>query len=736
MILVVSLNPALDVTHHVAGADWAGINETDAVEVQAGGKGLHVARTLRALGQSVMLTGLAGGLTGHALAGGIAAAGIDSALTQITGETRRIFAVSDTVRGQTASFTEPAPAVGKGEYERFFVAYEKRLKSCAAVVLSGSLPRGLPVGTHADLVAAAVAAGVVVVLDTTGPALRLGAAAGPTMVMASLSELESAAGRSLGAPGRPDLAAVDQTARGLAGFGPADSGARHQPGLGASAVVVSLGTCELLAVCPGGTLLARPPATAARRPAMPGDAAVAGLADGLVRAMSWPELLAHATALEAAAADSLTAAFNATGYRRLLPAVRVTKIGGDLVAGSGLGLVRSGSARQASRARWARLAGSRRVLFRGSFHRGAMDTGCGRDQKMASYRTGARALALVAVAAAGIGGCGISAHSARHRGPRAAATTTTAITPKPCTSGATCWVLVSVATLWASPYAPRPVDQPALTSPAKPGAWVAGMTYADKTGLGGRVVSQVLYGTRVIVIGRRGARWTKIAVPSQPTNLDSRGYPGWVPARQLTSTAPGPARTDALVSSPTAWLWSGWTSAGLAGHQLMDLSYDTTLPVLHATSTYVEVALIGGRKAALARGSVTLHVVGGSWDATGARLVAQARKFLGLQYLWGGTSGFGFDCSGLTHSIYLAYGVVIPRDADRQAAAGTPVAWTALRPGDLVFFSEGTTGVIGHVGIYIGHGDMIDAPSTGSPVRVDPVWSSGNYAGARRYLPG
>lgn len=358
---------------------------------------------------------------------------------------------------------------------------------------------------------------------------------------------------------------------------------------------------------------------------------------------------------------------------------------------------------------------------------------------MASHRTRARALAVVAVAATaavGIGGCGVGSHPAGHREPGAGATSTTVITPKPCTSGPACWVLVSVATLWASPAAPRPVDRPALASPARPGAWVADMTYADKTGLGGLVVSQALYGTRVIVIGRRGADWTKIAVPSQPTNLDSRGYPGWVPTDQLTSTAPAPARTEALVSSPTAWLWSGWTSAGVAGRRLTDLSYDTTLPVLHATSAYVEVALIGGRPAALARGAVKLHVIGASWDATGAKLVAQARKFLGLQYLWGGTSGFGFDCSGLTHSIYLAYGVIIPRDADRQAAAGTPVAWDALQPGDLVFFREGATGVIGHVGIYIGNGDMIDAPFTGAPVRIDPVWSGGDYAGARSYLPG
>jgi tagatose 6-phosphate kinase len=328
VILVVTLNPALDVTHHVAGADWAGINAADVVDVRAGGKGLHVAEMLRALGQPVMLTGLVGGLTGHHLVGGISAAGIDSALTQVADESRRMFAVSDTVSGQTALFTEPGPVIGAGEYESFLVAYEQRLRSCTAVVLSGSLPRGLPDGTYADLVTAAVAAGVLVVLDTRGPALKLGAAARPTMVRSSLPELEAAAGRPLGAPNWPDLVAIDQAARDLAGFGPADRGARCQPGLGTSSVVISLGGCELLAVCPGGTLLAQPPAAVTLRPANPGDAAVAGLADGLMRRMSWPELLVHAAALETAAAGLPAGRFSATDYQRLRSAMRVTKIDG------------------------------------------------------------------------------------------------------------------------------------------------------------------------------------------------------------------------------------------------------------------------------------------------------------------------------------------------------------------------------------------------------------------------
>lgn len=314
-----------------------------------------------------------------------------------------------------------------------------------------------------------------------------------------------------------------------------------------------------------------------------------------------------------------------------------------------------------------------------------------------------------------------------------ARTVTSAATLTPCLSG-TCWVAVSVATMWVKPWYPRPVDQPALANPAQPRQWIAAMTTAQKSWLTGRLESQALYGTKVTVIAHHGAGWTRIAVPSQPTDRDGRGYPGWVPTGQLTSTPPPASRTTAIVTTPTAWLWTSWTSKGPSGSKLMEISYDTMLPVQSATSTYVEVALAGGRHVALARWRVTLHTAGTSWGATAAKVVAEARKFLGLQYLWAGTSGFGFDCSGFTRSVYLAYGMVLPRDADRQAVHGTPVARSALRPGDLVFFRESPTGPIGHVGMYVGNGDMINAPHTGAPIRIDPVSSFANYAGARRYL--
>jgi peptidoglycan DL-endopeptidase CwlO len=109
---------------------------------------------------------------------------------------------------------------------------------------------------------------------------------------------------------------------------------------------------------------------------------------------------------------------------------------------------------------------------------------------------------------------------------------------------------------------------------------------------------------------------------------------------------------------------------------------------------------------------------------TGSDAVAEAEKFEGTPYVWGGTSPSGFDCSGLVQYVYGQLGVSLPRTSEEQADVGTPVAsLSAAQPGDLLFFagSDGTASSPGHVGIYVGNGQMIDAPHTGTTVQVQAV---------------
>jgi cell wall-associated NlpC family hydrolase len=115
---------------------------------------------------------------------------------------------------------------------------------------------------------------------------------------------------------------------------------------------------------------------------------------------------------------------------------------------------------------------------------------------------------------------------------------------------------------------------------------------------------------------------------------------------------------------------------------------------------------------------------------TRADLVRTATQFVGLHYLWGGLSRWGYDCSGLTWAVYRAHGVTIPRDADAQFAAGKPVSLGAMLPGDLLFYEHP---VVGHVAMYIGGGRMVEAPNSRSEVRIVPVRTS-DFRGVRRFL--
>jgi tagatose 6-phosphate kinase len=321
MILVVTLNPALDITYHVAGADWAGVNRPFAVHGRAGGKGLNVARTLRALGHEVAVAGLAGGLTGQAVLDGLAGTGIVADFTPIAGETRRTFAVADSTSGQTALFNEPGPAVTPEEYREFAGTYEKTVASAELVVLSGSLPPGVPDSAYAGLITAA--AGVPALLDAGGAALALGAAAGPAIVKPNLAELEEAAGRSLRGPDGPDLDAVERAAR-LVGQRSVGQRSVGQRLVGQGAVVVSLGSDGLLAVTQAGTWHARPPGHVPGNPTGAGDAVAAGLADAFARGMDWPASLRHAAALGTAAVGTPVAGeFAIADYERLVTTVEI-----------------------------------------------------------------------------------------------------------------------------------------------------------------------------------------------------------------------------------------------------------------------------------------------------------------------------------------------------------------------------------------------------------------------------
>ncbi|MBQ7959749.1 MAG: C40 family peptidase [Clostridia bacterium] len=118
----------------------------------------------------------------------------------------------------------------------------------------------------------------------------------------------------------------------------------------------------------------------------------------------------------------------------------------------------------------------------------------------------------------------------------------------------------------------------------------------------------------------------------------------------------------------------------------------------------------------------------------GQSVVELAKKYLGVPYVYGGSSPSGFDCSGFVYYIYKQMGVTLNRVAHDQMANGTPVAKENLLPGDIVCFSRGN-GYVHHVGIYAGNGMMIHAPQTGDVVKYESIVTGGyanRYYCARR----
>jgi cell wall-associated NlpC family hydrolase len=252
---------------------------------------------------------------------------------------------------------------------------------------------------------------------------------------------------------------------------------------------------------------------------------------------------------------------------------------------------------------------------------------------------------------------------------------------------------------------------------------------ADQTGLIGRADSQVLLGDRVLVLALSGG-WAQIAVPDQATPLDARGYPGWVPVVQLSAVAPPATQTAATVVAPTAWLLQG-------GLQVVEVSFGTRLPVTAIEGSIAHLGLPGGSVMDVALSAVAITVPGASArPAVAAEVIATMRQFLGVRYLWAGTAGFGFDCSGLMYNVFKVHGVLLPRDAQDQAVVGKAVTRASLQPGDLVFLASG--GVVHHVALYLGSGMLLDSPDIGQPVQVVSMSAqpyASEFSGARRVLP-
>ena len=121
--------------------------------------------------------------------------------------------------------------------------------------------------------------------------------------------------------------------------------------------------------------------------------------------------------------------------------------------------------------------------------------------------------------------------------------------------------------------------------------------------------------------------------------------------------------------------------------------------------------------------------------ASAAAIIATAKQYIGVPYVWGGSTPSGFDCSGFVQYVFAKHGITLPRTSAQQYTAGTWVSKSNLQPGDLVFYNTSGSGV-SHLGIYIGNGQFIHASSSKGVMiseMSNSYWSA-RYYGARRVL--
>ena len=162
---------------------------------------------------------------------------------------------------------------------------------------------------------------------------------------------------------------------------------------------------------------------------------------------------------------------------------------------------------------------------------------------------------------------------------------------------------------------------------------------------------------------------------------------------------------------------------------------------MHSAATMAKLAASQALWAATHVGSIPPRLPGAEpFDiaqrmlALDSRITQTAMRYLGVPYMWGGTSFAGVDCSGFVQVVFAKNGIELPRMADEQFSVGHRIAMQVLMPGDLVFFETYTSGA-SHVGIYLGNGKFIHASTRG--VVIDALsmnYYASRYLGARRLV--
>jgi len=277
-------------------------------------------------------------------------------------------------------------------------------------------------------------------------------------------------------------------------------------------------------------------------------------------------------------------------------------------------------------------------------------------------------------------------------------------------------VNVPVATVWTNAESAREVDKEAINRLPDLEAWLSQLTYETRLELftANLIQTQVLFGQEVLLIGEKSG-WGEVVIPEQASVKNKKGYPGYIPLAQLIPLKNEKTGNSeiAVVTAKKAWLLSEKRG------RLFQLSFQTELPVLKISENEVTVETPEG-VGIIRREDVTIFSNNEKRKkGSGDEVVAAGERFLGLPYLWGGMSSYGYDCSGFSYMMHKANGYTIPRDAADQAKGGVSVPLDEIERGDLLFFAyEEGKGKLHHVGIYYGNDKLLHSPKTGKMVEI------------------
>ncbi len=241
--------------------------------------------------------------------------------------------------------------------------------------------------------------------------------------------------------------------------------------------------------------------------------------------------------------------------------------------------------------------------------------------------------------------------------------------------------------------------------------WVVVVPVADmysSANTSADVVSQAILGANVVVLEKRH-KWVKIRTDDQ--------YTGWMPVRDLRKHN-APYGSPGHVVQVESIFANVYRETDVTAHRpVLTAPFETHLEAIDNAPgndrRWLEVRLPDGRTAWIQRSDV----IRDPKPLTIEQSIELAKRFLGLPYLWGGRSSFGYDCSGFTQMLVRSRGINMPRDADVQAAWNgvEAIDRKGLRAGDLVFFGQ-SANKITHTAMYIGDGQIIHATTNGHPV--------------------